>query len=368
MKKILNNKLCLIIPLVIIMLLSFFNMQNAKILSILYKNNLTKQILWYTIGITIVIIINKTNLKIILKYSWLYYLISLFLLLLVLFVGKEINGAKAWFNLGGFSFQPSELTKLTLTLYLSKIATHYQFTGIKSEIKFIILVAIITIIPSILVFLEPDTGAIIFYLLIALVILVSSKIHRFWFIIFLLIITGLITSFIFLYIFNQDLLINLIGTSFFYRVDRLITFQTEASYQLDNALIAIGSSSLLGTGLNKISIYIPEAPTDFIFAFTISNFGYITGFITLLCYLIINIFLINTYFKIKVKTLKLITLSFIVMFIFQQVINIGMNLGLVPIIGIPLPFLSYGGSTLIIYFIYIGIILNFSTKKGINQN
>lgn len=363
MKKILNNKLFLYIPLLIIMIISFLNMQNAKLLSSLYQNNLIKQIIWYVIGFAIIFIINKINLKSLFKYTKIYYFISCLLLLLVLFLGKNINGAKAWFNLGFFSFQPSELMRLTLTLYLSEIALNFKNTGLKSEIKFILHVIIITLIPSILVFLEPDTGAIIFYLLIALAILIVSKIHKFWFILFASIIISSITIFVCLYIFNQDLLINLIGTSFFYRVERLITFKTESSYQLANALIAIGSASFLGTGLNRIAIYIPEAPTDFIFALSISNFGLLTGFIILICYFMINIFFINQYFNFKNKRAKFILASFIIMFVFQQVVNIGMNLGLLPIIGIPLPFLSYGGSTLIIYFIYIGIILNFCKKQ-----
>lgn len=340
------------------MIISFLNMQNAKLLSNLYKYNLIKQILWYIIGFLIILIMRRLNLKVIFKYSYILYYISLLLLLLVLIVGKNINGAKAWFNLGFFSFQPSELMRLSLTLYLSKIVADFNNTGIKSEIKLILRVVFLTIMPSILVFLEPDTGAIIFYLLIALTILICSHIHKFWFIILLLFVLAFTILFIGLYLFNQDLLISLIGTSFFYRVERIITFKTASSYQLENALIAIGSASFFGTGLNKISLYIPEAPTDFIFAFSISNFGLLAACLIIISYLIIDLFLINSYFKEKEKLDKLILISFITMNIFQQVINIGMNLGLVPIIGIPLPFLSYGGSTLIIYFIFLGIILN----------
>ena len=166
-----------------------------------------------------------------------------------------------------------------------------------------------------------------------------------------------------LYIYNQEILINLIGTSFFYRVERLITFSTESSYQLENAIIAMGSASFFGSGLNKVSLYIPEAPTDFIFAFNISNFGIISGIIVILCYLLIDIFLINKYLTVKQKQIKLVLISFISIFFFQQFINIGMNLGLLPIIGIPLPFLSYGGSTIIIYFMFLGIILNILNKS-----
>ena len=358
MNKIINSKYTLIIPLFIIMIISLLNMQNAKALSTLYEHNLIKQIIFFGIGIILVIIINKININTILKYSKYYYYISVLLLVLVLFFGKNINGSTAWFDFKLFSFQPSELVKLTLTLYLSNIALVN-----KPDFKLILKVIIITLIPSILVFLEPDTGAIIFYFLIAITILLVAGVKKYWFVIFGIIIILLLGTFILLYIYNQEILINLIGTSFFYRVERLITFSTESSYQLENAIIAMGSASIFGSGLNKVSLYIPEAPTDFIFAFNISNFGIISGIIVILCYLLIDIFLINKYLTVKQKQIKLVLISFISIFFFQQFINIGMNLGLLPIIGIPLPFLSYGGSTIIIYFMFLGIILNILNKS-----
>ncbi len=358
MNKIINSKYTLIIPLFIIMIISLLNMQNARALSSLYEHNLIKQIIFFIIGIILVIIINKININTILKYSKYYYYISVLLLILVLLFGKNINGSTAWFDFKLFSFQPSELVKLTLTLYLSCVASSN-----KPDFKLILKVLIITLIPSILVFLEPDTGAIIFYLLIALTILIVAGIKKYWFIILGIIVILLLGVFILLYIYNQEILINLIGTSFFYRVERIITFTTESSYQLENAIIAMGSASLFGSGLNKVSLYIPEAPTDFIFAFNISNFGIVSGVIVILCYLFIDIFLINKYINIKHKKIKLVLISFISIFFFQQFINIGMNLGLLPIIGIPLPFLSYGGSTIIIYFIFLGIILNILNKS-----
>lgn len=358
MNKIINSKYMLIIPLFIIMIISLLNMQNAKALSTLYEHNLIKQIIFFGIGIILVIIINKININTILKYSKYYYYISVLLLVLVLFFGKNINGSTAWFDFKLFSFQPSELVKLTLTLYLSNIVLVN-----KPDFKLILKVVIITLIPSILVFLEPDTGAIIFYFLIAITVLLVAGVKKYWFVIFGIIIILLLGTFILLYIYNQEILINLIGTSFFYRVERLITFSTESSYQLENAIIAMGSASVFGSGLNKVSLYIPEAPTDFIFAFNISNFGIISGIIVILCYLLIDIFLINKYLTVKQKQIKLVLISFISIFFFQQFINIGMNLGLLPIIGIPLPFLSYGGSTIIIYFMFLGIILNILNKS-----
>lgn len=362
MKKVLNSKFLFFIPLLIIMIISFLDMYNAKYLSTLYNNNLTKQIIWYTLGIIILLLFRKINTSFIFKYAKYFYILSILLLIYVLIFGKVINGARAWITIKGLSFGPSELAKLSLALMLSNTLNSFANTDIKSEVLFILKVFILTVIPSILVFLEPDTGAIIFFLVMAFTTVVLSNIHKFWYIFAILLITLSIGTFIFLYLFNKDLLINLIGTSFFYRVERLITFKTMSSYQLENAIVGMGSSSALSLTLSGARIYIPEAPTDFVFAFSITNFGFITGFIILLCYLILDIYLINSFISMKKSTLKYFLACFISIFILNQIINIGMNLGLLPIIGIPLPFLSYGGSTLIIYFIFLGIIFNSKEK------
>ena len=362
MKKVLNSKFLFFIPLLIIMIISFLDMYNAKYLSTLYGYNLAKQIIWYTLGIIILLLFKKINTSFMFKYAKYFYILAILLLIYVLIFGKVINGARAWITIKGLSFGPSELAKLSLALMLSNTLNSFVNTGIKSEILFILKVFILTLIPSILVFLEPDTGAIIFFLVMAFTIVVLSNIHKFWYILAIIFISLLIGTFIFLYLFNKDLLINLIGTSFFYRVERLITFKTMSSYQLENALVGIGSSNALSLTLNGARIYIPEAPTDFVFAFSITNFGYITGFIILLCYLILDIYLINRFISMKKSTIKHFLACFINIFILNQIINIGMNLGLLPIIGIPLPFLSYGGSTLIIYFIFLGIIFNSKEK------
>lgn len=356
MKKILNSKLLLIIPLSLIMIISFLSMYNAKFISNLYLHNLEKQIIWYILGIIIYLSIRKLNFKFLYKYSFLLYLLSLLLLIYVLLYGNDINGAKAWIKLGGISVQPSEIMKLSLAIYLSCLSFNVKSKDLLSEFKYIIKLIILTLIPSVLVFLEPDTGAIIYFLLILIISLIFSDIHKFWLFIFSLIFIFFIALFIILYLFNKDLLINLIGTSFFYRVERIITFKTMSSYQLDNALISIGASKFLNLNLGKILIYIPEAPTDFVFAFSIGNFGSLIGILLIISYFLILIYLLNKYFKFKKSISKNILGIFIVLLSFGIIYNIAMNLGLLPIMGIPLPFLSYGGSTLIIYFIFLGLV------------
>lgn len=363
MKKFFKDNYLLIIFLLILSVISLFNMLNAKLISPTYNKAFIKQLIWFIIGFIILLLCQKLKFKKLFKYSFYFYLFTIILLILVLFLGSDVNGAKCWLNIFGITFQPSELAKLSLSLYLVSIATNTKLKTFKDELKIILKLLFLTLIPSILVFLEPDTGAIINFLIILFVVILSLKLNKWWYITgFGLLILG-ISSFFVLYFFFQDTLIKLIGTSFFYRMDRLINFAQGNSYQLENALITIGASSFFGVGLNKILLYIPEAPTDFFFAFSIGNYGVFSAIIICLSFITIDLFLIYKINKNKSKSIKTFAYTYIAIFIFHQIYNISMNLGLLPIMGIPLPFLSYGGTNTLINFLFLGIILNLLTKK-----
>lgn len=363
MKILIKYNLFLFIPLLILNVISLFNMVNAKLISSVYDNAFFKQILWFVLGYFIIFIFNKLKLKKLFKYSKYYYIFSIFLLILVLFIGNDINGAKCWLNIFGFSFQPSEIVKLTLTLYLIDIVNKSKIKSLKDEFILIIKLFIITIIPSILVFLEPDTGAIINYLIILLIVLFFAKLNKWWYISCFTLGIILIVSFFIMYFFFQDNLVNFIGTSLFYRMDRIINFTSGNSYQLENALITIGASSFFGAGFKKILLYIPEAPTDFFFAFSIGNFGLFSAILIVISFLLIDLYLIYKVTNLKNNSFKIFIASYLGIFIFHQIYNIFMNIGLLPIMGIPLPFLSYGGTNTLINFLFLGISLNLFKEK-----
>ena len=333
MKKIIS----LYIPLIIIILFSLITLYNYE------TGYFIKQIIWLILGFGIIFFSKLLKPNKIFKYSKWLYLFNVMLLILVLFFGEEINGSRAWFNFKFFSFQPSELMKLSIGLYLSVIFKEKKkFYFIKSLIVFMI--------PSILVFLEPDTGAIIMYLVIYLASLFYSLKKKKLFYIFCIIGCLILSIFIFLYFKNIDLLIKILGTSIFYRIDRIINFKN--NYQLENALISIGTSSMLGR--KKPMIYIPESVTDFMFARVVASYGFFSGIILIICYFIILLYIVNS---MKTNKNKIFVFSFFWLFLFQIIQNIFMNIGLLPIMGIPLPFLSYGGSNTIIYFLLLSIVL-----------
>ena len=340
----------------IVLMISLLLMYHAKFISTLFANHFEKQLMWIGIGFLVFTFFYFFPKKILFHYSWLFYLLNVVMLMLVLFIGKNVNGAKAWILIGKFQFQPSELMKLSYALYLASFCSNRTFYTLKDEFKFIVKVIILFLLPSILVFFEPDTGAIIFFLLITIVILWNTKISKKWFWLFLFIILEIIGTFFYCYYFERDLLIKLIGTSFFYRIERVLAFGE--GMQIENAITALGSAPLISFNLINPGIYIPEAPTDFVFALSSNVLGLFGPILILFCYLILDYCLIDFFKREKNQVKKLFFKGFLTIFLFSQLENIGMNLGLLPIIGIPLPFLSYGGSFMIVLFAFLGIILD----------
>ena len=202
----------------------------------------------------------------------------------------------------------------------------------------------------------------LFFCLIAIAIVFSTNLSKKWFLLLFLFLSVVLGAFFYLYYTQQDLLVKLIGTSFFYRVERLLNFQK--GLQINNALTAIGSAPFFLWNLNENRLYIPEAPTDFAFSLTANTFGIVGIVITLLCYFIIDIYLLKVWNEKKKVKENYFCSGFLLMFFVNQFQNILMNIGLIPIMGIPLPFLSYGGSTTIVYFLFLLIVL----KKEKNQN
>lgn len=339
-----------------------------------YLGNLAlKQLYFYLTGIILMLVITKISKQTIYKYAWYIYLANIILLLLLLIIAKPINNSRCWFIIPGIgSFQPSEFMKIALIILTSVITGKWIETNKKSslfsELVLLVKVGIIFFIPSILTFLEPDTGAVFIYFIIITSILLVSPIRKRWFIFLIFLIVTVITVFLAMYFFNQELFIKLLGTNLFYRIDRLLDWKNGTGMQLENSLTAIGSSDILGHGYNKTPIYFPESGTDFIFAVYASNFGLIGSIILLLIILGFDCSLIKLYKKANNINDKLVLAATIGILLYQQFQNIGMTLGIIPITGITLPFISYGGSSLISYLILLSLIYNIysETYKTIN--
>jgi len=296
------------------------------------------------------------------------YVFGNLLLLGLLLFASPINNSKCWFVIPGIgSIQPSEFMKifimLTLATMIHNFRSDYKNPGMKEELLFILKTFLVVLLPSVLTFLQPDTGSVFIYLIIYFSMMFVSGIRLRWFVVAIIILVSLVGGVLYLYFFQETIFINLFGTSIYYRLERIFNWSQGSGLQLENAMAAIGSAGLFGHGYNKTPIYFPESSTDFIFAVFASNFGFI-GIIILLgiiIYLDLNIIKI-TRKKIN-DTDKFIIAGVLGMLIFQQIQNIGMTVGLLPITGITLPFVSYGGSSLLSYMLIVGILLNISTEK-----
>ncbi len=322
-----------------------------------------KQTCFYIIGIIFIIILLKVNPDKLLKYSFYIYSFFIILLILVLIIGTEVNGAKAWFTIPIIgSFQPSEFMKIGLILYLAKVIKDSKINSFKSELLLITKALIILLIPSFITFLEPDTGAVLIYFVITFVMLFTSKIRIRWFLVLFLILGILGFTLFYIYIFETDLFIKIFGSSMFYRFDRIFDWKSSSGMQLENSIISIGSSGYLGHGISNILLYFPEGHTDFIFSSFASIYGLVGIIILLITIVWFDITIIKT--NTKDKGYKYIIVGMCGALFYQQIQNISMTIGLMPITGITLPFISYGGSSLVSYMILLGIVL--SIRKRTN--
>lgn len=323
-----KKNLIILIPIFVLELLSIFYLKND------YQ---IKQLIWFVLGLISLFLVSKLKEKHLKTISILLYIVSIILLTVVLF-HPYTNGSRGWLKLYKISIQPSEITKISLIL----MALFLNNKNFISKLIFIL----IFLIPSILTFVEPDTGAVIIYGIIFLFFL-PKFFSKKEITVFLSISLILLGSLFYLYFYQKDIFIDIFDTSIYYRLDRISAFKNQNNMQVNNALISIGSGKLL---------YFPEANNDFFFAYLLSK-NYYNFYL-----IIISYFLICTLFLLIKTPLSNL---FLYILLFQVTENIGMNFNLLPVIGIPLPFLSYGGSHTITTFLMLGLGLKkFSNNRS----
>ena len=361
--------LSILIPICLLAITSVITIYSAQTYIAKSSGNLAlKQIFWYLLGAGLVAILIKLKNEYLYKNAWVLYVIGNILLLSLLLFAPEINSSKCWFVIPKIgSFQPSEFMKIFLMLILASMIhsfrTKYTTPTITEEFIFILKTLIIVLIPSILTFLQPDTGCVIIYLIIYFVMMFTSGIRARWFIFAFLLISIFLGGTLFLYFFHEKSFIHLFGTKLYYRLERIFNWSSGNGLQLENSLAAIGSAGVYGHGFNKTPIYFPEAGTDFIFAVFASNFGLLGVFLLISLIIFFDTRIILLAQKKINDTDRYILMGIVAMLVFQQIQNIGMTVGLVPITGITLPFISYGGSSLLSYMIIVGILINISFEK-----
>ncbi len=322
----------------------------------LHAGFFSRQAIWIVVGAAVVVLIARIDIRFLRdsRYIMLFYIASLGLLVLVLIFGKTIKGAKSWFSFGGFfSFEPADIVKLLVIMVLAKYFSrrHVEI----ARVKHLLISALYAFIPIVLIMLQPDFGS-------ALVVaglwlgmsLIAGISKRQIFIIIGAIVVGF--SLLWLFVFKP------------YQKARIHTFISPTSdirgrgYNAYQSVIAVGSGGFLGKGVgygtqSRLS-YLPEYQTDFIFAAFAEEWGFVGALIVVTCFVVVFWRLVVHAQRGASNFETLFISGFALLLFGHMVVNIGMNIGIMPVTGIPLPFMSYGGSHLLGECIGLGIVLS----------
>lgn len=359
----------ILIPIILFGIISIISIYCTKsTLGADFQDYWIKQGIWYILGIGLAYMMMFLGNKFLYNNAWWFYLLGVLSLVLVLFFGVTRKNATCWFKIPYIgTIQPSEFMKVFLIIILARLIHEfnekYLEPTVYEEFKFLLKIIILVGIPSALTFVEPDTGAVMIYLIITIVMLFIGGIRKRWFFLLFMLIGGILGIGTIIYLSNQDLFIKIFGTSLFYRIDRITNWSSSNGMQLKNSLIAIGSAGVFGHGFNHTPIYFPEMQTDFIFAVIASNFGLLGAALLILLIIFFDMNLVHTTFKANDFMDKYAIGGIVAVLLFQQVQNISMTIGLLPIMGITLPFISYGGSSLLSYMLLVGMIFNVSNES-----
>ncbi|MCP5063697.1 MAG: rod shape-determining protein RodA [Ignavibacteriae bacterium] len=329
------------------------------------------------------------------------YVISLLILTVVLFFGKTVYGAKSWLSIGPIGFQPSEFAKIGLIFFLAYLLTSRRRNP--NNIKDFLIILAYSLLPIILIILEPDVGTAIVYVFIITIMLFWSGIDLFLVFVAVSPIVVLFSSFFglsafilsllivvaLLFYFKRNIFVNItivvfnLATAYLFdygfqflkphqqkRIETFINPMSDplgAGYNILQTQVAIGSGGILGKGFlegNQTQLrFIPKQWTDFIYCVIGEEFGFLGSVIVIILFIILLFRLLSLASKVNDKFGSLIIVGTFALITTHFVINIGMNLGVAPVIGIPLPFLSYGGSSLFVNMLLLGVVLNFYKNR-----
>jgi rod shape determining protein RodA len=317
-----------------------------------------KQIFWLLIGLAVMVVIAFTEYRFYLDLAYIVYAVAIFLLLVVMGYGIVTSGAQRWIKIGSVSFQPSELVKISLILALSKFFQRPPAQGGYS-LRDLTSPFLLLLLPLGLILKQPDLGTSIILLLVFFSVLIFVKIR--W---------------------SSLLTIGLVGGAIIplswsflkeYQKRRIITFFNPeldplgAGYHIIQSKIAVGSGGIIGKGFMKGTQcrlgFLPEQQTDFIFSALGEEWGLIGSLIIVGLYFVLILWGLRIAVHSKDRFGAILSFGVVAMLFWHIFINIGMVLGLMPVVGIPLPLVSYGGSFLLSTFIGIGLLLNVSMRR-----
>jgi rod shape determining protein RodA len=319
----------------------------------------TKQIIWYSAGTVVMVVAFLFDFKNYERWGHLFYLICIVMLVAVLFFGKYVGGSRRWLVVGPFTMQPSEIVKLAVIVVLAK---YYARVSTTNGISFRELITpfILTAIPFALIVRQPDLGTAMVMVLIAGSITFYVKIERRT-LSFLMAGCALVIPMVWMFLLKG------------YQKQRILTFLNPdrdplgAGYHIIQSKIAVGSGMLTGRGFLKGTQnaldFLPEQHTDFIFSVLSEEWGLIGSMVVLTTFLLLITWGLGIAQRSRDPFGKILAVGVTAMIAWQVFINIGMVMGLMPVVGVTLPFVSYGGSSIITMMAGVGLLLNVSMRR-----
>lgn len=360
-----------VILIVILFVISYYAVGSATLINSVEGTDrfATKQLYGFLVGLVLMFGVAIFDYKFIAKFAIPIYLLNIGLLVMVRFLGVEVNNAVRWVRIAGYQFQPSEFTKFFMIIFLGK---YFDKFNNKINKPYILLISLVIISPVIyLVFDQPDLSTSLVLVFLFAVIVFSAGIS-YKYIIGLAILAIPIVFGLFWYIQQPDQ--KLLDD---YQIERILALQDPEKYELDTALQtdnsvqAIGSGQLRGKGLYQGKLnqynYLPEPQTDFIFSIIGEEFGFVgcAGVLTLLLLLMLRVLWVA---KDSPDPLgQIIGAGFVAVVAFHTFIHVGVTTGIVPNTGLPLPFVSYGLSSLWANMLALGLVLNLSMQRKISS-
>ncbi|MFD1708608.1 FtsW/RodA/SpoVE family cell cycle protein [Siminovitchia sediminis] len=363
----------IILTLMLMMIISLIVIYSAQTTGQYGTNFVLQQVVWYTLGGIAAWVIMQFDSDQLRKMSWYLYGIGL-LLLCILFLSpddlpltKRTNGAQSWFFIpGAGAVQPSEFMKLFTILVLARLTTdhHVKFTHktLQTDFWLLIKLGLVTAVPIAFIMMQPDLGTSLVFLAIFLgMVLVSGITWKLLVPIFGGI--SFIAAAVLLIAIKMPEYLKFLGVKQ-YQFKRIyswldpFTYQSNEGFQLVKSLLAIGSGMTGGKGFGNREVYMPESHSDFIFSTLGEEFGFIGGSIVISLFFLLIYQITRVGLDTKNPFYSYICTGVISMIAFHVFQNIGMTIGLLPITGIPLPFISYGGSSLLSNMMAIGVIMS----------
>ena len=345
---------------------------------------LIKQIIWVVISIVSLIALIQIGVDRLFTAIDIAYWILIFLLFLLIldkyinlpFIAP-VNGTRAWFYFPGIgTIQPSEFMKAVLIIKSATIISEHieqnRMANFESDVFLFLKILKYAALPLILIILQPDTGIPIIIVMGLIAMISLSGIQRYWIIGGFTVVIGAAVIGLLLFFFAQDLLVSIVGSS--YRLNRFYGWLQTESYisswglQLYQSLLAVGSAGFFGHGFGSQVISIIEPQNDFIFAVIGQNFGFFGTSIVLFLHLALDLIIIRIIYQNEYYREKIMAIGLLGMLMFQQIQNMGMIIGLLPITGITLPFISAGGSSLLSFVPTIAIIYHMSHMNQSKKN